>query len=335
MGVELEVEVKNDPEALLPFESKHKIYGSYPKHHLLGFIHKAHGNIVKVVDATCEDKITTHYDNTVNDGFEWIGAPMSMKENKRVWGQLLTHPNVAPFIHGEDVPVTQGQYGIHDVGMHVHVSGDPITPLILGKVFVFINSKTNRPFIEFIAGRKLNQFCETQPLQKINDIARLYHSPECRKRTKRGLKIRQLASGSWDIILHKEGLNSYCCPNGAKAGHKPFLRGAMWVTPGYNTGDYEIRLFKSTVKVERFYSNLEFCVAIVDFCHQVGMGELGFKDFGEWISSLNNRLKYPSLFRFMRMGGYTKGIIPKSTTLKALIANGKLKEPIKARGIVE
>lgn len=336
MGVELEVEVTNDLNELQVFESKHKVYGSYPKHHFLGFTHKKHGSIVKIVDELCDGSITTHYDNTVNDGFEWIGIPMSMKGNKKMWGELLTHPEVAPYIHGDDVKVTKGQYGIHDCGMHVHVSGDPLTPLILGKIFMFVNSKNNKTFIEYIAGRSLNQFCQTQPLQKINTFKYLYHSRNCKKTTKRGKRIVRTSGGGWDITSQSQAdlTMGYCCNNGLMLGTHPFNRGAMWVTPSYNTGDYEIRFFKSTVQVDRFYANLEFVVALIDFCHQVGMAQLTFKDFGEWVSSLNNRLRYPYLFKFMRTGGYTKGVIPKSTTLKALIAKGKLGEPIKAAGSV-
>lgn len=337
MGVELEVEIKNDPDALQQYTSKHRIYGSYPKHQNLGFVHHKHGAIAKVVDELSEDKITSHHDNTVNDGFEWIGASMNMKENKRLWSQLLLHPKVAPYIHGDDVKVTQGQYGIHDCGMHVHVSGDPVTPLILGKEFMFINNKANKPFIEYIAGRELNSFCQTQPLQKINAVTSLYHSANCTKKNQRGRRIKHNAHGGADVVvINSETLKSdYCCANGRKAISQPFVRGAMWVIPAFNTGDYEIRLFKSTVKVDRFYANLEFVVASIDFCHQVSMKDLTYKEFGKWISSLGNRIRYPYLFKFMRAEGYTTGVLPKSETLRAMMAKGKMSEPIRAMRIVE
>lgn len=315
MGIELEVEIKNDPEPHAEWLSKHNIYGSWPKHHLMGNTHHKHGNIAKAVDQTCEDMITTHYDNTINDGFEFIGEAMNVKDNKKYWKLLLEHKDIAPYIHGDDVKPSQGQYSIHDVGMHVHVSGDPITPLILGKVFMFINAKGNREFMQTIAGRKFNQFCETQPGQKITSVTSLYHSLDCPKRTKRGTKIKYNLNGTWDWLSPSSG--TYCCGNSKRLAAALFHRGAMWVSPALNAGDYEVRIFKSTTQVDKFYTNLEFCLSTIDFAHQVGIGQLTVKDFGTWIELSNNRIKYPYLFRFLRTSGYVKGIIPKSTTLSS------------------
>ena len=309
LGVELEVEILNNPNAKETFDSKFKVFGSYPKHQILSSYHKKHGNIVKIVDELCNGKITTHYDNTVNDGFEWIGEPMTLSENILVWDALLSHKGVAPFIHGEDVKESPGQWGTHDVGMHVHVSGDPLSPLTMGKLMKFINDEKNKSFIEFVAGRTLNRFCETQPSRKPTDAIALYHSSKCTKRTKRGSKIQHFLNGHYDCYT-SGGLP--CCKAAAKLIAAKFTRGAMWVLPTTDTGEYEMRIFKSAVQPERFNSNLEFCVALIEFCHQATLKDLHFKNFGAWMSEIHQRINYPHHLKFLRREGYAKGIIPSS-----------------------
>jgi hypothetical protein len=307
LGVELEVEILNNPTAGKQYASEYKVFGSYPKHQILSSTHKKHGNIVKIVDELCRGKITTNYDNTINDGFEWIGQPMGLKENIQLWDTLLANEGIAPYIHGEDVKESPGQWGTHDVGMHVHVSGDPITPLILGKLMSFINDQKNRSFIEYVAGRTLNRFCETQPNLKPTHAIALYHSDKCTKRSKRGSRIQHFLNGNYDCYT-TGGLP--CCKSASKLVATKFSRGAMWVLPAADTGEYEMRIFKSAVQPERFNSNLEFCVALIEFCHQVTVKELHFKNFGAWMSDVHQRVNYPSLLKFLRREGYAKGIIP-------------------------
>jgi len=321
LGVELEVEILDDPNSLQQHQSQYVIYGSYPKHNNLGHIHHKHGAIIETADKVTDCLIETHYDNTINDGVEWIGKPMSLSENKKVWSKLLGHEKIAGYIHGEDVPTTPGNgYGIHDVGMHVHVSSKLFTPVLMGKLLVFINSKINTSFIEFIAGRKLNKFCSIQATT-LKDGEILYHSTDCSRTSKRNGRITSDAQGNPDVYNKTTG--TPCCVNAHKFYARGFKRGAIWVAPTLGSGDFEIRIFKSTVNLDRFNANLEFVVAITNYCEEAAVNELTYKDFGEWMTKLEHRLKYTSLFKLMRKEGYTEGIIPRKETVMEWIKQGK------------
>jgi hypothetical protein len=325
LGVELELEVSNDPSPRTTYESSYTIYGSYPKHTPMGKIHTKHGNIIKAADKASGGKVETHYDNTINDGFEWVGKPMTFEENVEVWSAMLTHSQIAPYIHADDVKETEGNgYGTHDVGMHVHVSGKQITPEVLGKIIVFINKKENLEFIQLIANRKLNRFCETQPTLKVEDGLMYYHSEDCVVVAKRNHKFTYTSEGQWDLVSNTSiGSYGYCCKNAQKLAKKPPKRGAVWVTPANKTGDFEVRIFKSTTKVSRFTTNLMFVVALVDFCVETSPSDLLSTSFGSWMGKLENRIKYTDLFKLMRSSGYTGGLIPSVESLNRMIANGK------------
>lgn len=311
LGVELEVEIRDNPEQQTSHTSDYTIYGSYPKHHPLGNIHKKNGNMAKIVDELTGDKIKTHYDNTV-DGCEWVGDPMSFKENLILWTAILTHPKIAPYIHGEDVKVTDHEYGIHDAGMHVHVSSELVTPLVLGRILEFINKKTNKSFIEYIAGRKLNKFCETYPQLTAETSKILYHTDECKKTTKRGKKIIYHYNHQYDNTVPSGG---YCCQHAQQLTGMGLQRGAIWPLPMGDTGDFEVRIFKSTVKPERLQANLEFCVALIDYFSE--FSDTSTEAFSKWISKSVNGIKYRPLFRFMRAGGFASGLLPKSREIAA------------------
>lgn len=320
LGVELEVEIQNDPNPFSGHTSIYKIYGSYPKHQLIGTMHVKHGWLVEIADGIT-DKIQTHYDNTVNDGWEWIGRPMTLEENKDEWGELLEDETLSKYIHGDDVKQTPGKgYGIHDCGMHVHVSGDPINKDVMGKLLLFINATRHLDFIELMAGRKLNKFCKTQPGLTAKDGSLLWHSEECSKHGKRIKYVNE--NETWDIFEDRFG--GYCCDNAMAFQKKNFKRGAIWVTPAFGTGDFEIRIFKSTVKVDRFFANLEFVVALIEFLSEIDEKKVTTGEFCGWLERLENRVKYSYLFRFLRKNGWVDGIIPKQETVKDLIAKGKL-----------
>jgi hypothetical protein len=46
--------------------------------------------------------------------------------------------------------------------MHVHISRKPLSMLTVGKMTAFLNNKDNKKFIEQVAGRKLNTYCQQE-----------------------------------------------------------------------------------------------------------------------------------------------------------------------------
>lgn len=319
MGVELEVEVLDDPDKYSTHVSAYTIYGSYPKHESLGREHGKHGKLIARADKLTS-QIKTHYDNTVNDGWEWIGEPLSLDENLTEWGKLLTDDYLKKYIHGDDVKVTPGHgYGIHDCGMHVHVSGDIVNKETLGRLLVFFNRPKNKELLEYVAGRSLNKFCHQTSNMKVELTEFLYHSPNCSQRSKRGRKFYHKYDGSYDTHSVETGL--WCCDNAhvflQMLHTHAWQRGAIWVLPMGGTGDFEIRIFKSTVDIDKFTVNLQFVTAVTEFASQTSNAALAFEDFGDWLSSYDNKLKYSLLFKFLRKKGYTEGIIPSKLGLAA------------------
>jgi len=67
-----------------------------------------------------------------------------------------------------------------------------------------------------------------------------------------------------------------------------------------NTATIEFRIFKSTLKLERVLTNIEFCDAIVAFTwpSNAGISDLTLDNFLNFIGK-NRKLKYPNLFAFL------------------------------------
>lgn len=64
----------------------------------------------------------------------------------------------------------------------------------------------------------------------------------------------------------------------------------------------ECRMFKSTLKLERFYKNLEFCDALVNWCASVGPSGLNTARFCDFVAT--RRGVYPHLHKFIRTRWY-------------------------------
>lgn len=111
-------------------------------------------------------------------------------------------------------------------GMHVHISKKSFNELTLIKFISFINNKYNRDFIEFVAGRKLNNFCA--PNKYIDFIT--------------------FDKDRGNLILKaKHGTGKYCAVN---------------TVPRTTV---ELRIFKAPTNKEKLISNLEFTEALVNF----------------------------------------------------------------------
>jgi hypothetical protein len=89
-------------------------------------------------------------------GFEIVTAAMSLDVQLDYWKGLIEQFSNDLTPHSS-------------CGMHVHISRQPLSQLQIGKILVFLNDPANDWYINEIAGRTANDYCERKP-KKIEDV---------------------------------------------------------------------------------------------------------------------------------------------------------------------
>lgn len=83
------------------------------------------------------------------NGFEIVTRPDSPRVHKRVWNGALAEASVRKHL---------SSYDNGYCGMHIHVSREPLSPLWVGRMLVFLNSEACRPLVTAVAGRPSNRY---------------------------------------------------------------------------------------------------------------------------------------------------------------------------------
>lgn len=129
LGVELEVGIKK--------ESNHDIED------------KAR----EVLDELGDSNVILKYDCSITEdkslsaGFEIVSRPADLENQKSIFEPLFEIKGLVSF-------------DTTSCGLHVHIDRSRLTQLQIGKMLVFLNNRENLPFIEAIAQRKNNSYCE-------------------------------------------------------------------------------------------------------------------------------------------------------------------------------
>jgi hypothetical protein len=89
-------------------------------------------------------------------GFEIVTCAMSLDYQLTYWREIIEQ------FGSELTPHSS-------CGMHVHVSRQPLSQLQIGKILVFLNEPANDWYVNEIAGRAANDYCERKP-KKIEDV---------------------------------------------------------------------------------------------------------------------------------------------------------------------
>lgn len=89
-------------------------------------------------------------------GFEIVTAAMSLDVQLDYWEGLIEQ-------FGKELTPHSS------CGMHVHISRKPLSQLQIGKILVFLNEPANDWYIDQIAGRTANDYCERSP-KKLEDV---------------------------------------------------------------------------------------------------------------------------------------------------------------------
>lgn len=89
------------------------------------------------------------------DGFEIVSAPATLSIQLEKWKRFFDENT---YIDIDD-----------EYGMHVHVSRKPLGQLTIGKVLVFVNDPANAAFLDELAEREPNSYCDREA-KKISDV---------------------------------------------------------------------------------------------------------------------------------------------------------------------
>jgi len=186
-------------------------------------------------------------------GVEIISVPATLKywQTSSLW----------KFIE-EEVPCKALQY--KQCGLHIHVSKNTMTPFTLAKVLLFFSEDKNSEFLQWIAGRDYNNFCQkrNKPLLK-TETGKLRLSKETKHEVQTSTKENQLTSNDRHAALN-------------------ICRKTV-----------EFRLFKGDERAVSVLSAMEFCDSIINFCDQSAVGSLIHTDYIAW---LEHGIKaYPNL----------------------------------------
>ena len=124
-------------------------------------------------------------DGSLRSGVELVTKPMTLEEHKDWrWADVLES------VQG----IAQSGAGTTRCGMHVHINKAALSPLLLGKLLVFLNADYTDELICLIAQRRGNGYCE-KDCKRLNDGGRLwrYASPDRYERlnvTRRTCEVR-------------------------------------------------------------------------------------------------------------------------------------------------
>jgi hypothetical protein len=123
-------------------------------------------HINREVSSVLQGTAIVKHDGSLDDGFEVVSAPMTLAYH---YGGI--DGKTCPWDEFFAGPAKKLKSWLTDTcGIHVHVSRNALTPMHLGKMMVFINSTVNMDFIQRVAGRQLNNWCESDQHIKVQDV---------------------------------------------------------------------------------------------------------------------------------------------------------------------
>jgi hypothetical protein len=98
------------------------------------------------VGKALKDHAIMKTDGSIRNGFEVVTCPATLDIQLEVFSKFYAN------LPGE-------LQNAANVGMHVHVSRKPLSLLTVGKLTAFMNNVNNKKFIEYVAGRNSNGYC--------------------------------------------------------------------------------------------------------------------------------------------------------------------------------
>jgi len=147
-------------------------------------------------------------DASISKGFEITSCPATIDIHKQVFKSFFDK-----LPEGLDIDKTSG--------MHVHLSKKNLSKMTLGKMTEFLNKESNSVFIDYIAGRKENNYCTRDKGRKLTYLTRDKHRGErqniCNTSNSTTIEIRMFSTPkTFNDFSHKmefcKALTQYCSP---------------------------------------------------------------------------------------------------------------------------
>jgi hypothetical protein len=149
-------------------------------------------------------------DGSVRGGFEIVTCPATIDIHKVEFKSFFDKLSKTT-LHKDS-----------NTGMHVHLSRKPLNMLTLGKMTAFLNKESNKTFIENIAGRRLNNYCNQDTSRTIsyphtNDTSYSPRYNTLNLQNKATVEIRIFSTPtSYEEFCYKiefaQALADYCSP---------------------------------------------------------------------------------------------------------------------------
>ena len=310
LGVEIEFHVEDDPRPDKIYETRYPVIVSHTRNQPQGNVHRVHGELVQEISELTNDEIRVGYDLTASfgdsqwEGYELSSVPLDGDQTLKVWKML--YESDAKMYLNPDPDLARRQYAPahHSCGMHIHLSGDDLTLNCIDCISEFINSRENASLIKHIAGRYDTRFCRIMPRDEAF-IQCLFHSADCAN------------IGKIDRGEIPKGQGQYCCANADKLAEYIYdfqisRHAAVNHLPNANTGAIELRLFSSPNDYSRAAANIQFALALVQFCGSLRpVADMRYHKFCAWLQTDRaRRREFRHLFRYLRGAGYVRGLIP-------------------------
>lgn len=267
------------------FKPKNRFYGTSPSKLFLGYeleVEQKRGPVkrglehhaVALREAITDEKgrpiVYIKHDGSLENGFEIVSHPMST-------GWLrANHSKFDPIFE-----LVRDKFVSHDsgrCGMHVHMSKAAFTGLHLYKFIQFFQRE--RDFILRVSQRGTEQTA-------LDQYARIEYSsgggfvvgPKTAKQVEaeRRQRERQIMNLAKD-----------------KGGHGSRYQ-AVNLTPAHTV---EVRIFRGTLKKERFLKNLEFCIALYEFTMINSLVNCKLEYFVGFVHRYRN--EFPNLYHFLQ-----------------------------------
>ena len=147
-------------------------------------------------------------DASISKGFEITTCPATIDIHKVIFKTFFDK-----LPKGLDIDKTSG--------MHVHLSKKYLSRMTLGKMTEFLNKESNSVFIDYIAGRKENNYCTRDKGRKLTYLTHEKHRGErqniCNTSNSTTLEIRMFSTPkTFNDFSHKmefcKALAQYCSP---------------------------------------------------------------------------------------------------------------------------
>jgi len=124
--------------------------------------------MARLLGGPSTDRYILKSDGSLNYGAELVTVPGTLAWHQATDATGMRWAEVLKKVEG----IAKSGKGTRSCGIHVHVNRKALTALMIGKILVFINDDNNKEFVEMIAQRGNNTYCQKSK-KKLSDGRRV------------------------------------------------------------------------------------------------------------------------------------------------------------------